>query len=313
MSQLRAVPLVLQVLDDGLRLYRRNLAGFMLVATTHMVVFALLAISFMAFVRAEIGSTFGWLFLAAFLLLVFSYPLVLYTFATLSRATAMAVEGKPISLLNALRIHPGRGCVMVIFNVLFSIVTAIVLAIMSYTVNIPIWIFTMLLTGFFASTADSALSAAVGSFFVINMVVNFLWSTIVAGAWLASVVYALQAFVLEQTSWSDAFTRAIVLMSGRFWRSLLMFLGAGAIFSTLVIAYIGSLAVLVSTVYERLDPELPALVIDAIIIVLVVGSLVVLLPPMAIWMALFYQQLAAEREGAEISQQVAAWRSTINP
>ena len=308
MNRRRALPLVLTILDDGFRLYRRNLAGFLLVSTTILVALALFVMSFLAFVRTNIGTTSGWLFLAFFVLLILSYPVVLYAFAALSRATRAVLDGQPISLTAALRIGPAQGCGMVAFNLLFGILTSICAGIVSTIVSCPMFYLAILGAGVMGALADSSGAAAGISLALVFVPVSYVWSMTIFGAWLASLVFAVQPFALEQRSWSAAASRAIDLLVARFGRSLLMFLGAGAIFGTLIVAYLGSLIALLSMIQTRFSIDLPPLAGDALIIVLVVASLVLLLPPLAIWMTLFYRQLAQERDGDEIVGRVAAWR-----
>ncbi len=302
-----ALPLVLEVLDDGLRLYRRHLASFTSVATAVLIVVALLATSFMAFVRAELGE--GWSMLAFAIVLLSGYPLVLYTFAALSRATASALDGQPITVPGSLRLNPMRGCGMVLFNVLFATITSICSSIFSIVIICPMMYISLLSSGLFASFGDDNTTIAGVAFGLIFSQIGTLWSIIMAGAWVASVVYALQAFVLEQRSWTGTAGRAFDLVFTHFGRSLLMFSGAGAIFGTLIVSYLGSLLVLIGTLESRFGLTLPPLAGDIVTIVLTVGSLVVLLPPLAIWMAIYHRRMARERDGHEIVQRVATWRS----
>ncbi len=308
MSSTRPLPVVLEVLDDGLRLYRRHLAGFTLVATTLLVVLALLAISFMAFVRSELG-TGGWTFLASFVLLVGGYPLVLYVFAALSRAAAAALDGRPITLPATLTLNPARGCGMVAFNMLFALLASLCTTLSSMVVACPMFYIPVLGSGLLAAASSSGVGAAGVAAGVVLSQLGTLWWLTMTGAWLASIVYAVQSFVLEQGSWGTAATRAFDLVITRFGHSLLMFVGAGAIFGTLILSYLGSLLVLISVVQDWLALDLPPLVGDIINIVVTVGSLVLLLPPLAIWMALFFRRMARDRDGLEISERIASWRA----
>jgi hypothetical protein len=307
MNRSRALPAVLEVLDDGLRLYRRHLAGFTLVATTVLVLLALFSLSFMAFVRSEIGTSTGWLFLAVCVLLLLGYPLLLYAFAALSRATAAALDGHAISLTSALRLSPIRGVGMVFFNVLFSMLAGMFASVLAVVFSCPISYLSIVAAAAF-SVASSGASASFGLLGVLSQISTF-WSLTVGGAWLASMVYAVQAFVLEQRPWREASSRAIDVLTVRFGQSLLMFLGAGAIFGTLLLSYLGSMLALWIFIQDRLLASLPPLAGDVITIMLIVGSLVILLPPLAIWMAMFYRRQVRERDGEEIARQVADWRA----
>lgn len=312
MNRFRSLPVVLELLDDGLRLYRRNLAGFTLVSTAVLVGLALLGMSFMAVVRAELGGG-GWTAIAVFLLLMIGYPLTLYGFAALSRAAGAALDGQPVSLPSALRLSPARGCGMLVFNAFFAMFATIGAGIVSTVVACPLFYLPLLGIGL-ASSATSV-SGAVGIilFAALGQAGTF-WSIAVSGAWLASMVFSVQPFALEQQSWSAAVSRALDVLFARFGRTLLMFLGAGAIFGTLILSYFGSIVVLLSVLQSALNlDDLPPLVGDITVIVVLIASLVVLLPPLAIWMAMFFRHTARERDGSDMSERVAAWQALAAP
>lgn len=308
MTRLRALPTVLEVLDDGLRLYRRHLASFTLIATAVLVVLALFSLSFMAFVRTEIGTTPGWTFLAVCVLLLVSYPLVLYVFAALSRAAAAALDGQTISPRSALRFNPLRAGGIVAFNMLFSLITAITGSMLVLLFSCPLSYLSLLLGALFGVLLDGS-SAGVGMIGFLGVIgqVSSLWTISVVGGWLASSVFALQAFVLEQRPWTQSANRTFDMLTTRFGQSLLMFLGAGAIFGTLTLSYLGSLLVVWSLIQDQLN--LSPLAGDVVTIVLTVSAMVILLPPLSIWMAIFYRRQARERDGEEIVRRVVAWRA----
>lgn len=308
MSRSRTLPVVLEVLDDGLRLYRQHFASFTLIATAVLVVLALFSLSFIAFVRTELGSTAGWIFLAVCVLLLVSYPLLLYVFAALSRAAAAALDGQMISARTALWVNPLRAGGIIVFNMLFSLLTAIAASGLMLVFYCPMTFLSLLLSVMLGAVVDSS-GVGVGLFGIIGVIgqLSTLWIISVAGGWLASSVYALQAFVLEQRPWSQTASRTFDILTMHLGQSLLMFLGAGAIFGTLTLSYLGSLLVLWNIVQEQLS--LPPLVGDVITIVLTVSSLVILLPPLSIWMAIFYRRQARERDGEEIVRRVADWRA----
>ena len=311
MNRTRVLPVVLEVLDDGFRLYRRNLAGFTLVATAVLVMVAVLAMSFMAFVRAEIGTSSGWLFLAWSVLLLLGYPLVLYAFAALSRATMSALDDQPITLPAALRLNPARGCGMVIFNVLFMLLISFFTTIFSTIVACPLIYVSIVSVGVMVASSSGDNGAAGIALGIVLSQLGALWSITMVGSWLASTVYALQAFVLEQRSWTEAANRSLDLIFARFGHSLLMFMGAGAIFGTLLLSYLGSLLMLTTLIQNRLSLDLSPLAGDIIYIVITVASFVVLLPPLSIWMAMFHRRMANDRDGIDLGQRVTTWRAQV--
>jgi hypothetical protein len=141
--------------------------------------------------------------------------------------------------------------------------------------------------------------------------VGTLWGIAVTGGWLASLIYAVQPFALEQRTWSSAASRALDVLFARFGRSMLMFLGAGAIFGTMILSYFGSLLVLFSVIKDRLSLDIPPLVGDIFAIVVLGSSLVILLPPMAIWMTMFFRHITQERDGHDLAARVSAWQAQV--
>lgn len=310
MNRTRALPSVLKVLDDGLRLYRRNLSGFLLVSTALLVVIALLVLLCTTLVRTQLGTGVGWTLLLIFMLSLLIYPLTLYTFAALSRAADAALSNQPITLAGALRIGPGRGCGMILFNILFTMIASVFAGMMSVIVSCPM-LYLSILSSALLATVSSVVGASAGVFIGVISQISTLWSLMSFGGWLASIVYALQAFVLEQRSWGGAAGRSVDLLTARFGRSLLMFMGAGAIFGTISLSFIGTLISLLLLVQDRLSLTIPPFASDALVIALVVASLVVLLPPLSIWMAMFHRQVALEHDGDEMIRRVAAWHAAI--
>jgi hypothetical protein len=181
----------------------------------------------------------------------------------------------------------------------------------SVFVSCPMFYVSFLSAALLASV-NNTVGAAAGAAALVISQVSTLWSLVSFGGWLASVVYALQAFVLEPRPWGAAAGRSVDLLTARFGRSLLMFIGAGAIFGTLSLSYIGSLITLLLFFQDRLNLAIPPFASDALIIALVIASLVVLLPPLSIWMTMFHRQVALEHDGEELARRVAAWRSTLS-
>jgi hypothetical protein len=309
MNRTRALPTVLEILDDGLRLYRRNLSGFIMVATAALVILALSALAWSAFVRTQLGITTEWVLLQIFGLLVMGYPLILYTFAALSRATATALDGNPITLPSALRLNPGRGCGMIFFNMLFGFIATICAGVIAIAISCPMLYLSVLGGTLVTALYDAASSSAGLALVAVISQLSVLWWLISFGGWLVSVVYALQTFVLERHGWGVSAGRSVDLLTARFGRSLLMFISAGTIFGTLSLSYLGSLFVLLGIVQERLGFELSPLVGDVLLIIITVASLVVLLPPLSIWMAMFHRTMAHEQDGEELTRRVVAWHT----
>lgn len=309
MSRTRALPFVLDVLDQGFWLYRRHLPSFALVAATLLTVLAIGALALSALIRATLGDSDAWLLFTWFLALLLGYPLLLYAFAALSRAADAGLNGRPILVREALRIAPGRGCSMVLFNGVFAIITGIAAGAIGVALACPL-IFGLGMTGaiFSAFLLDSSSAALLAMVGVVGQI-STLWSMTIFGAWLAGLVLALQPFAIDAQNVRMAVRRVTGLLDAPVGRTLLMFAGAGAIFGTLAVIYTGSLIMLLVLIADNVELNLPATVGDAIAIVTIVGSLVLLLPPLAIWMTIFHRRLTQEHDGVELAAHIDAWRA----
>jgi len=304
------LPSVLEMLDEGLRVYRRSFAGFVLVSLAVLAGIAMLAITFMAFVRSELGDSELWIGLGMLVVLLLGYPLLVYAMAALSRAAEAALDGRPIALGQALRLHPLRGCGMLVFNALFAVLSAVIVGIIGSSVSCPIT-YASLMAGALLSTATASNSmlGAVMPLLTAIGVASWLLSVGFFGAWLMCVVYALQAWVLERRSWGASAGRAFEVVTARFGHTLLLFLGAGLLFGTLSLTYLGSLLGMVALLAELTPLDVPELLRDGIVVALVVGSLALLLPPLAIWNVLFFRRVSADRDGGALERRIAAWRA----
>ncbi len=309
MSRTRALPFVLDVLDQGFWLYRRHLRSFALVAATLLTALAIGAMALSALIRASLGNSDVWLLFTWFLALLLGYPLLLYAFAALSRAADAALSGRPIRLRESLRLAPGRACRMVLFNSVFAIITGIAAGAIGVAFACPL-IFGLGMAGaiFSAFLLDSSSAAFLAMFGIFGQI-STLWSMWIAGAWLAGLIFALQPFAIEAQNFRMALQRMTGLLDAQIGRTLLMFASAGAIFGTLAVIYTGSLIMLLLLIADNVELNLPATAGDAIAIVVIVGSLVLLLPPLAIWMTIFHRRLIQERDGVELAAWIDAWRA----
>lgn len=307
------LPTVLEMLDEGFRVYRRGFAGFVLVSLAVLAAIAMLAITFMALVRSELGDSEVWLGLGIVIMLILGYPLLLYAMASLSRAAQAALDGGPIVLGQALRLNPLRGCGMLLFNGMFAMLSAIVIGIIGSSISCPIT-YGSVMAGVLLSTAttsNSVLGAVTPLLSAIG-VASWLLSVSFFGAWLMCVVYALQAWVLERRTWGASAVRTFEVVFARFGHSLLMFLGAGLLFGTLSLTYIGSLVGLIALLASVAPFEVPELLRDGLIVALVVGSLALLLPPLAIWNVLFFRRVAADHDGGTLQHRITEWHAAFS-
>src|SRR5690242_19869206 len=110
---------ILALLDQGIVLYRRNFAGFLLIAASWFVPVAIAAgLITAAASRLDQVWTVA-LTLAALLAL---FPLLIYLIGGLSRAATVAAEGRPVRFREAIAIHPFRAVGMGCFTIVYTLV-----------------------------------------------------------------------------------------------------------------------------------------------------------------------------------------------
>ncbi len=94
---------ILALLDEGVAIYRRNFAGFMLISALWFVPVAI-ATGVLIAVASLIDT--GAAFLLGLLGLLLLFPLAIYLVGGLSRAAAAAIDGRPLRFREALAIGP---------------------------------------------------------------------------------------------------------------------------------------------------------------------------------------------------------------
>ena len=311
MKRAPALPWTLALLDDGLRLYRRFLPGFLLVASAVMVPLIVVNLLLTALVRTQLGA--DWLVPGSLLLLLVEYPVILYAWAAVSRAAAMALDGEPIYVGQALRLGPLRAAGMGCYNLLFTMLTGTLGSIMVVSIACPILYSSIFGAGLLAALGGSGTIGAAGGLFSVLFFLIMLLVIVAAGAILASMVYAVQAFALERRPFGATVSRSVDLLTYRLGGCLLVFLGAGAIVSTLLLAYTGALLVGGQSLLTVLDVELSATARDVLRVGVLTASLALLLPPLPIWMAMLHRSLAEERDGGDLAPSIERWRAAMQP
>src|SRR5262245_35465574 len=114
---------ILALLDEGIALYRRNFAGFMLISALWLVPVAIAA--------GLLIAAASWLDEGAALLLalagvVLLFPLTIYLIGGLSRGAAAAIEGRPVRFREALAIPLPRAAGMGCFTLVYEFIAQIV-------------------------------------------------------------------------------------------------------------------------------------------------------------------------------------------
>ncbi len=301
---------IVELLDDGLRLYRRGFTRFLLLA---MIAAAPLGLAAAAVLLAIDWLSSGLGVVVAMVALVGGLPLSLYVMGALSRAATMAAAGRPVDLRRALAIGPLRVAGMGCYGTLFLLVASTVVSVVSSVCLCVAYLFVGAGMFAFATTFSSAgaLGEAAATLAIAVSVVALLGiyaaSLVVNGAVYGSAVYALQPFVQDDLPMGAAAQRSLDLVGYRLGHNLLAFLcaslvfGAAALAATLAIGLLAPLPALF-----LLGAESPvARAIAAAAWVVGVAAAAPLLP---IWMALLYQRRRAAREGEDLAGPIAALR-----
>lgn len=306
-----ALPWTLALLDDGLRLYRRHVLGFILVGSAIQIPLAIVGLLVTAIVNTQLGQ--DWEALGVLIRSVLQYPLLLLTYVALSRAAGMALDNQPIKIGQTLRIPVSRYIGMGCYNVLFTIIFGIVAMVMVVSVICPLIYTSIFGAGLLGRFGGSGTMGAAGAVVLVLSILTSIWIIVLAGATMASQVYAVQAFALERQTFSATLTRSIDILTYRFGRNLLVFLGAGAISSTLVASYTGTLLAGGAFLLQFLDIELSLTATQTLQILLTTFTGVLLLPPLPIWMAMLHRKVSTERDGADLVTEVQHWKATVAP
>lgn len=310
MKRAPALPWVLSILDDGLRVYRRNFAGFVMVASAVLVPLAVLGLLITALVETQLGDS--WSIVSTLFLPLVQYPMYLYSYLALSRASGMILDGQPIRVGATLRVRPGRLFGMGCYNILFTMISGVLAGALVFAIACPLLYASTLGAGVLgAFGGGSGTLGAAGAVFVVLFGLIILATVLVFGAMLASQVYAVQAFALERRSFSASLSRSIDLLTYRLGRNMLAFIGAGAISGTLSLAYLGTLLAGGQGVLTSLGIELSTVTTQALTTAVTTASQVLLLPPLPIWMAMIHRALATERDAPELQTAINDWRATI--
>lgn len=299
---------ILALLDEGLSLYRRNFVAFMLI-TASWCVPAAICVGLIAVAASWLSG--AWPALMALGALVLLFPLLIYLIGGMSRAAAAAASGRAVRFREAMAIHPLRAAGMGCFTIVYWIVAQVLTWLLSMICVCPLY-----LAGFFLSAATvgamNGLGAApAGIILVLTFLIGFFGSLMITGASGSGLFYSLQPWVQEAQPFGASASRSLELITFRIGRNLLVWCLAALLVAaagTTVTATIGTLVPL-PLVYA-LGPESPAT--RAITLGAWLIGLMVVLPPLPIWMALLYQRNRDAREGADLELRVREWENAVS-
>jgi hypothetical protein len=295
---------ILSLLDEGLAIYRRHFARFVLIAACWFVPMAILT-GAMAAGSIWLTPLLSMLLILAVTLL--SMPLVVYLVGGLSRAAAAAIDGRAVSVREALAIPPRRALSMGCFTLIYSIVMQVVSSALTMICICPLWVFGFGFVGVLGATGgESAMGAAALVLVGVFLGGVYLFALLVGGASYSSLIYALQPWVQESQPFGQSIERSFQLVGYRFWRNAVAWalsaalLAAGGVVVAATVGVLASLPLLLLLGTESQAAQ-------AVAGTAWLAGLVLVVPPLPIWMALLYRRNREARSGGDLEARVQAW------
>ncbi len=303
---------VLDLLDEGLRLYRRTFPRMLMLAS-------LAALPAGALLTASVIAS-DWLATPSGTVLLLlatlpGLPLGLYVMGAVSRAAAMAANGEAVTLRGALALGPLRMLGMGCYGTVFVVVAVSVVSVISSVCICVAYVFGFAGFVVFSSAsvvggpAGTAVSVAGIVAVILGVVLIYAVLLVVNGAAYSSAIFAVQPFVHEHLTAGQAIRRSLDLTFYRFGQNLLTFVCASLVFGAIAVAATLAIGVLVSLpVLFLLGAE--SLAGRAITAAVWVGAVNVALPLLPIWMALLYRRRLAAWRGDDLTMRLAALAPT---
>jgi len=301
---------ILALLDEGLRLYRRNFAGFVLLTASWFVPVAIVtgtAVAAESWVDARYSGLAAVLFFGGGLLIFF--PLLIYLIGGLSRAAAAAADGRPVRFREALAIHPLRATGMGCFTIVYAVVAQIVSSLISMACICPLYVVGFLGLAALGAAANESSIGAVAVLAVGIFLGGFYASLMIIGATGSGLFYCLQPWVQESRSFGESVQRSLELITFRFGRNLMVWCLAALLIAAAGLTVMATIGILLPLpLLYVLGEEAPATRAASIGAWLI--GLMLVLPPLPIWMALLYKRNSAAHDGIELRAKVDMWLRT---
>ncbi|MBX0327884.1 hypothetical protein K2Z83_09380 [Oscillochloris sp. ZM17-4] len=300
---------ILDLLDDGLRLYRREFPRMALIAALGAV--PAIIFVFLALRRPDlIGSPQGILLFYGAIFL--ALPLGLYLTGALSRATAASLDGRPVLVRDALAIGPLRLLGMGCYGGVFLVVVNMAISMISVFCFCPLYIvigaagvgMSSAFRG--GGAAGAAMAGLLIAMMAVAVVLLYGLSLVLSGATYGSLLFSLQPFVQGGLRMGEALRRSIDITFYRFGANLLAYLCASLIFGTLALSATLAIGVLVPLpLLFLIGSESP--LAQGLSAAALLAGLTLTIPPLPIWMAMLYRRRMAERDGADLAERIAAF------
>lgn len=308
--------LAIDILDEGLRLYRKGFVGFIQITAIWVVPVIIgsgISIGAVEFLAPDtallLAFGFGWLLLFI--------PLLFYLVGGLSHAALMVQQGQRINVRKALTISPLRITAMGCYGTVFFLFANLVSWGVSVVCVCPAGLFFTVMMGSLVSLGSGetgAISTTI-SFLLLFLLIfilllSYVFSLAVSGATYSSLVYALQPFIQEKLSLRQSIERSINLTFYRLGQNLLAFVLASFLFLATALSVSVTVGVLLPLpLFWALGSE--SLFAQGGSIVAWFLGLIVVVPPMPIWMMLLYQRNLAAYHGNDLADRIAA--ATADP
>ncbi|NTV63801.1 MAG: hypothetical protein HGA65_09730 [Oscillochloris sp.] len=303
------MPQILEVLDDGLSLYRREFARMAMIAaliTLPAIVLAIALFRSPAMIDSlgGIALFYGSMFL--------SMPLSLYVMGALSRATMANLEGRTIQLREVLAIGPlrivGMGCYGLVFLTLINIVISLISMICLCPFFFVLGFMTAGSVGSFqgGSMINAALAGLMGSVVVVSIIIAYTLILMVSGASYSCLIFSLQPFVQGTGRLGEAIQRSIDMSGYRLLANLRFYLSASLVFGTLALSVTLAIGTLVPfPLLFLIGYESP--LAQGLSAAAIIAGMTLVLPPLPIWMTMLYQRRMNERDGGDLAERIAAF------
>jgi hypothetical protein len=294
---------ILALLDEGLSLYRRNFAGFVLITASWFVPVAICA-GLIAVAASWLGDL--WPVLLTFAALLLLFPLLIYLIGGLSRAAVAAAEGRTVRFREVMAIHPLRVAGMGCFTIVYAIVAQFATSLLSIVCICPLYLVGLLFFGLTITATNGVGEVAGGIILVATFLFGVFGSLMISGASGSVLFYGLQPWVHEARPFGESIARSLELIAYRIGRNLVVWCMAALLIAaagTTVTATIGTLLPL--PLLYALGEDSP--VAQAISLSAWLIGFMVILPPLPIWMALLYQRNRAAQEGSDLQTKAQMW------
>lgn len=302
---------ILDIIDEGLRLYRHGFLGFVLVSSIWFVPLAIGVGTTIAAARfwsetVILLVVIGWILLLG--------PLAIYLVGGLSHATLAVQRDEPIALRKVLAIRPLRAVGMGFYSLIFFIAANILVWMLSTFCFCPIYVALLFITVGITTFVESSGASLLSSIFaLITGVVTFVamllfygLSLLINGAIYSGLVYGLQAFIQEESSFSKTIDRSINLIFYRLGRNILAFMLTSFVFAATAVSVTVAVGGLLSLpLLWALGPDSP-IAQGGSAIAWILGFIVVM-PPLPIWMVLLYQDNLKAREALDLEARIEAF------